>query len=685
MPARSPAAALLLALAIPLSPLSAQEPAQPAKAAAQDEKAARDVIARAAAAYAALKAYQDKAVVRMTIELEPGEDQDAIPPEQDRTLTFRFARPDRFILKADSVELRSDGDSLWTISDGLDEYTQEKAPHPLDWDGLVTQPGGSEFLQHPVAAVLLRAERAPLLLRPLERLTGVSPGERNGEPGKWVAAIGRMEEFPGSEEVSYRMWFSDRTGLLGEVEADMSKAYRKMLAEMEEMRKGEEDDGFTFPKIAKMVMRTSLDDIRVDGDAAAEGFAFVPGPAHKKVDELSWGMGQQGDQQELVGRPAPALQGEALDGQPLSLDALKGRVVVLDFWATWCGPCVAAIPHIQELSQKFKDKPVTVIGVNSDQPGSTERVKKFLEKKEITFRQLMDEGKTGAAYMVSGIPCTVLIDTKGIVQAVHVGFMPGQEEELSGQIESLLAGKDLFDPAAVRKPDPDAPPAPKVEAPAAEVTPERLVSGSTTRGGFSADHLARRMDVDGDGATDLVGPDQSGGLVIVHGGGDRTSRVKLSVPRSTAISAFEPVRLNGETHWAIACTAWSMRGTPTGASVSFRRSDGSEVWSYTPELPEGGHCELSLAAAGSGGDAAHLVVGVNQYEVTPSGRDSYMHKNPSARLVVLDMEGNTVSSRKVGQRLSSLQVLPGEGGVPTIIASVDGQFRRYTIDTAAQP
>src|SRR5688572_28929850 len=93
----------------------------------------------------------------------------------------------------------------------------------------------------------------------------------------------------------------------------------------------------------------------------------------EKVDEFQFG-GDDSRQQELVGKPAPDFTGVDLEGKPVSLADYRGRVVMLDFWATWCGPCVQAIPHIQKVANKFADKPVTVLGINRDQPGSESRV-----------------------------------------------------------------------------------------------------------------------------------------------------------------------------------------------------------------------------------------------------------------------------------------------------------------------
>src|SRR6185436_10427847 len=97
------------------------------------------------------------------------------------------------------------------------------------------------------------------------------------------------------------------------------------------------------------------------------------------------------------------------------LSDLKGRVVLLDFWATFCGPCRMAMPAIQRLSEKYQKEPVSVIGMDSERPGTDEQVpKKFLQDSKITYRQLKGTEEISQNYRISTIPYFVLIDKKGI-------------------------------------------------------------------------------------------------------------------------------------------------------------------------------------------------------------------------------------------------------------------------------
>jgi thiol-disulfide isomerase/thioredoxin len=147
---------------------------------------------------------------------------------------------------------------------------------------------------------------------------------------------------------------------------------------------------------------------------------------------------------KLLDLPAPAFATLTPDGKPIALSDFKGKVVLLDFWATWCGPCMQAIPAIQRLSEKFKDQPVAIVGVNRDKEGDESKVKRTIERKQLTFHQAMDTpGTIAKSYKITAIPALILIDKEGVVRQVHVGSWPCEEEVLAAEIEKLLKGEKL--------------------------------------------------------------------------------------------------------------------------------------------------------------------------------------------------------------------------------------------------
>lgn len=140
---------------------------------------------------------------------------------------------------------------------------------------------------------------------------------------------------------------------------------------------------------------------------------------------------------ELEGKQAPEIALDQLDGGKFKLSDLKGKVVIVDFWATWCGPCVAAMPVLLKVAKEYEAKGVVLVGANQGEDKET--VQKFIDAKKWELDVAMDpDGKSGAAYMVTGIPQTVIIGRDGMVKKVHIGFRPDLEALLKGELDKIL-------------------------------------------------------------------------------------------------------------------------------------------------------------------------------------------------------------------------------------------------------
>jgi thiol-disulfide isomerase/thioredoxin len=197
---------------------------------------------------------------------------------------------------------------------------------------------------------------------------------------------------------------------------------------------------------------------KADGGAAgkdknAEAAAEEPSPVEK-----------------FVGKPAPDFTLTVLDSEGKTKKVTKadlaGKVVLIDFWATWCPPCIKELPEIQKLVDLLGDvkDDVAVVALSEDAeptdlPGLRTLVEKSLKENSVKLAEgpvsmvAIDlEGKVGNSFKVDGLPTLVLIDPKGTVQAVHVGFTEHADVVLGEQIVALLQGKTLTKPGDTPKP-----------------------------------------------------------------------------------------------------------------------------------------------------------------------------------------------------------------------------------------
>jgi peroxiredoxin len=123
-------------------------------------------------------------------------------------------------------------------------------------------------------------------------------------------------------------------------------------------------------------------------------------------------------------KKAPDFALKDSDGKTVKLSDYKGKVVVLNFWATWCGPCKVEIPWFIEFEQKFKDRGFAVLGVSMDEDG-WETVKPYIAARKINYRILLGDDPVSNLYGgVESLPTTFVIDRDGRVASVHIGLVP---------------------------------------------------------------------------------------------------------------------------------------------------------------------------------------------------------------------------------------------------------------------
>lgn len=134
---------------------------------------------------------------------------------------------------------------------------------------------------------------------------------------------------------------------------------------------------------------------------------------------------------------APSFTLPSRGGDNVSLGQLKGRVVMLNFWASWCGPCRQEMPLLDQMHKRYSALGFTLVGVNVD--ANSKDAEEWLSKTPVSFPVVFDrDSKVSAMYDVKAMPSTVFIDRKGNVRYLHKGYKPGDEGEYLNQIRALL-------------------------------------------------------------------------------------------------------------------------------------------------------------------------------------------------------------------------------------------------------
>jgi thiol-disulfide isomerase/thioredoxin len=210
-----------------------------------------------------------------------------------------------------------------------------------------------------------------------------------------------------------------------------------------------ENEGDEKPRFRQLSMRYFTVSRVINGPVEESDFAFEPDEDSKRVDTTArlfgrdFGAENGMDRFALSGQPAPGFSLETLTGETFELSAQSGKVVVIDFWATWCGPCVKALPHMRELHERYAASNVVFVGISRDREGQEEAVEKVIRKNEIHYPIVMGSHDLARAYDVQGIPCLVLIAPDGTVQGRMVGFSEDGVNVLSRALDQLLAGQTL--------------------------------------------------------------------------------------------------------------------------------------------------------------------------------------------------------------------------------------------------
>lgn len=169
---------------------------------------------------------------------------------------------------------------------------------------------------------------------------------------------------------------------------------------------------------------------------AAAAFA-LPGQTRRALQDAP-GVTLEGDAKPEVGSRAPDFELQAASGETIRMSAYRGRPVMINFWATWCGPCRVEMPAIQNRFERHRENGLVVLAVNFDE--SRETVLEFGKELGLTFPLLLDPGgEIQRRFLVRGYPTTFFIDEKGVITTEHIGAMT--EGLLDEYLDGIVDGR----------------------------------------------------------------------------------------------------------------------------------------------------------------------------------------------------------------------------------------------------
>lgn len=141
-----------------------------------------------------------------------------------------------------------------------------------------------------------------------------------------------------------------------------------------------------------------------------------------------------------IGQPAPTYQARTITGDSVSLAALRGKVVLLNVWATWCAPCRDEIPYLQQLHEQYADSGLVVIGVSVDARGQEKEIDAFASELGMTYPVWLDpDQRVTTRFLSLGVPSTYLIDRAGILRWKHLGILRESNVEFHQALGAAFA------------------------------------------------------------------------------------------------------------------------------------------------------------------------------------------------------------------------------------------------------
>ncbi len=388
---------------------------------AQADDAVDNLIERMVESQATIQSLQQQSAMVVSMVIDGQEE------EMTQESLLVYERPNRLALESDLISLVSDGEQLTILFETFDYFLRI----PIDDDLASTLQEHEEHLGDallPDVAALLSDDPHAFLQAFAKDLdiTVLEDEDHDGRPA-WVIQIQVEDDIMELSE-PVKAWIDQETGLLSGLRANVD-----LSAYADEGIPGMPSSYTLNYRVASRVLNEDLDDALFVPDTI--GFTEIA-----DFDELLEAMEDLMGAPDvgLIGNEAPDFELTLLDGTSFRLSDQRGKVVLLDFWATWCPPCVESLPYLQAMYEEVRGDDVVFLGISVDRSNPEERVKDMVERFDLSYSVgINEDGDIAMDYVAFSIPTMVLIDRDGVIRDHKIGFHPEKMEELKAELIRL--------------------------------------------------------------------------------------------------------------------------------------------------------------------------------------------------------------------------------------------------------